>query len=115
MSADEFGFTNDKKQLEAVRRYVADAVADGWSIAPTYQNESVDRAARLKREGFVMQVLMRTHEPSLHKWQFEAKVHLWGPDGLALNPPAAYNFAEIEKSTRTCNHCGATDIHTVRY
>ncbi len=114
-TADEFGFTNDATQLERVRQYVAAAVADGWEIQPTYASESVDRAARLKRDGFVMQALTRTHEPSQHRWLYEAKVHLWGPDGLALTPPEPYDFAEMLRRTRICSHCKAEDVETVRY
>jgi len=42
------------------------AVADGWSIKPTYQSEVVEQAASLERDGFHAQVIARpTHTNTL--------------------------------------------------
>ena len=32
----DFGFTNDPSKIAAIRQFRDDAVADGWSIRPTY-------------------------------------------------------------------------------
>src|SRR6185437_538235 len=53
-----FGFTNDDAKIAAARQFRDAAVADGWSIAPTYgDSESVERAAKLRRDDFTMMIL----------------------------------------------------------
>jgi hypothetical protein len=85
-----------RNTLEAVKAFRDAAVADGWSIEPAYSGESTDSAAKLKRDGFIMQILTR---------DAGAEVHLWGPDGLAINPPAVYSFDEITKGLLQCGFC----------
>jgi len=111
LPSGEWGFTNDPLRLAGAQQFRDDAVADGWNIAPTYETEAVDRAAKLRRDGYVMMVLTRT---KLGKWAFEAQVNIWGPDGLAINPPEFYDFAEIESRTRICSYCKKTDVETQR-
>lgn len=95
------------------------AVADGWSIEPTYpasldpngnKGEDVNRAATLKREGFLAMVFTRTY-PSGH---IEASVSVWGPDGLALPAFVEYSWDALVAGQRTCLECGATDVDTQR-
>ncbi len=90
------------------------AVADGWACEPTYgDHESVDRAYRLNHpEGFTAQGLARTgSERSLPV----AELHIWGPDGLRIEPPATYDMAAIRAGLRRCDNCKATDVSTRRY
>lgn len=116
LNAGEFGFTNDENVMKGVRQYVSDAVADGWTIEPTYKTESADRAAHLRRDGFVMSVIARDdRDQKGRRYMFSASVSIWGPDGMAIRPPRFYNFDEIKARVRACDHCGAKDVETVRY
>jgi hypothetical protein len=111
----DFGFTNDVADLEAVRQWVADAVADGWDIEPTYRVEPVGRAARLTRDGYIAMALMRDNSGETgRRWRYEANVSVWGPDGLAISVPRKYDFALIEKAVRRCGECGKEDVDTQR-
>lgn len=101
-------------ELERNRAWVADAVADGWSIEPTYSQEPVERAARLRRDGFSVQALMRDNDRP-HGRTIETSIHVWGPDGLAVRPGLKYNFDQLRAGLRTCNSCRATDVPTRRY
>lgn len=109
-----FGFTNEDDHIESVRAFVAAAVADGWSIEPTYGSEPVTSAARLQKAGYMGQALMRVKDkPS--KWKYEAQISLWGPDGLAIKPPCPYDWNAITAGTTRCSACGADGVKTVRY
>ena len=110
-----FGLTNSDDQLQAVREFRDAAVADGWRIDPTYANESVDRAARLTRDGYVMQVLTRDNREHKYRYTYDASVHIWGPDGLTIRTPEFYSFPEIEARAQTCSACGKTGVETTRY
>lgn len=114
-STGMFGFTDDEARMESVRQYVRDAITDGWTIEPTYTTESVERAAHLKREGFVMSVLTRDNRDRKSKCPYETSISIWGPDGLAISVPSVYDFAEIQRRIRVCSACGKSDIDTERY
>lgn len=92
------------------------AVADGWSIEPTYgEHESVDRASRLKKDGFLMMILTRTPvEGDFFRHRYESEVSIWGPDGLCIAPPSKYDMEEIRRGLRICEECHATDVETFR-
>jgi hypothetical protein len=115
VSINEFGLTNDVEELESVRRWVADAVADRWEIEPTYQSEPVESAATLTKDGFKVLALMRDRgeDRDVH-YCCEAKVSAWGPDGLAIRVPRTYDFDLIQQSLRRCGECGADDVETQR-
>lgn len=114
--AGQFGFSNLEEHLESARQYRDAAAEDGWSIRGTYEpSEPVDRAARLTRDGFVMQVITRDNSGQEYQKRYEASVHIWGPDGLAVAPPEFYDFAEIVARTRCCASCGKSDVKTVRF
>lgn len=109
-----FGFTNDDADLEAARKWVADAVADGWTIEPTYASEPAERAASLWKDGYHVLALMRDNSEHKYKYKHEAQINLWGPDGLAIKAPSVYDFALIEAGNRRCGECGKTDVDTQR-
>jgi len=113
-SANQFGFTNDDDHIEAVRKWVADAVADGWTIRPTYESEPVESAAKMHKDGFTAMALMRVHEAG-KKWKYEAQLSVWGPDGLAIRPSPYYDFTALKAGLRNCPVCRATDVETERY
>lgn len=70
---NEFGFTNDQQWLEYVRAYRDAAVADGWSIEATYKEETFDRAARLRKDGFLMSILTRDNSEDHRKYRAERR------------------------------------------
>jgi hypothetical protein len=97
--------------INEVRAWVAAAVADGWTIEPTYgDHESVERAARLTRDGFVAQALMRDDLPPI----VGAALYLWGPDGLAILTPRTYSFDSLVAGLRVCSKCRARNVDTQR-
>jgi hypothetical protein len=111
----QFGFTKDERRLTAVRQWVADAVADGWTIEPTYGSEPVERAARLAREGWVILALMRDNRDRSQGAGFEASINVWGPDGLSIEAPPFYDFATLKTGLTTCALCKAIEVETQRY
>lgn len=110
----DFGYTNDAQQISDIRAWRDAAIADGWACAPTYgDHESVGRAWRLSRDGFVAQGITREE---VGKWKFEARLSVWGPDGKAIRLRGPlYSFDDVQAGVRTCNNCGATDVETHRY
>lgn len=114
----EFGFTNKADEIERVRRFRDAAVADGWDIAPTYENhEPAESAAKLHKVGFTMMVLSRDRREKKDdsKWDYEAQVSLWGPDGLAIKAPAEYDWRLIQDGVHVCSNCGTSAEKTVQY
>lgn len=116
--------TNDDVEFERVVRWRAAAVADGWSIAPTYPGtEPADRAARLSRDGFTIQILTRDmlawFEAGKQSWKpkvrYSLSITIWGPDGLQIDPPHEYDGAAIIAGLRHCMNCGADDVETQRF
>jgi hypothetical protein len=110
----DFGFTNDTARLRAAEAFRDAAADDGWSINPTYGSEGIERASKLEREGFKMLILTRDNSDKKGNWKHEAKVSIWGPDGLAIKPPETYDFAEIKARTRRCLYCKAENVDTQR-
>lgn len=111
----EFGFTNDERNLKAVMQFRDAAVADGWSIRPTYSSEDVSRACTLERDGFKMLILTRDNRMESGRWKFNTEIHMWAPDRLAVAVPPFYDFEEIVRRTRTCASCKAENVDTQRY
>ena len=46
------------------------AVADGWSIEPTYEHEPQEHAFRLRRDGFVVQGLINLVQDNKHLYPY---------------------------------------------
>jgi hypothetical protein len=115
------GYTEDRRQLEAVRAWVKAAEADGWSLRPTFpKNETAESAATLERDGFKLMTLARVHQPQdrpgLRKRAefYAVSIHLWGPDGVAIEPPPLYDWGAVRAGLRKCPECGAEDVETFR-
>ena len=111
----DFGFTNDQARYDAAIAWRTAAIADGWKAEPIYPatehsvGESMERACKLTRDGFVAQVYTRS--PS-GRWKFEAKVNAWGPDRRAILVPVVYSWEAIQAGVRTCRYCKAVDVET---
>ena len=123
-----FGFTNSDEVYREVCAFRDAAIADGWSHTATYESEPEERASRLIKEGFVMQILSRSRDNevlcpergyrySVHgKWKYEAQVNVWGPDGLGISlTDLKYDWQKIKDGLRRCDSCGAQDVDTQRY
>lgn len=113
VSRGEWGFTDSIHDFNAVVAWRDAAIADGWEHRPTYgTHESEDRACKLTKDRFVVQVLTRTHEKA--KRRYEAQVSAWGPDGLAIRVPDIYDWHAIQSAVMRCNYCGACPVETSR-
>jgi len=122
----DFGFTNDSREYDRVVAYRDAAIADGWHHEATYGSESEERACRLRRDGWQMQILTRSrgnyipdpkwpNHPSPHgKYAYEAQVSVWGPDGMDVRPGAIYDWESLKAKLRICPNCGAKDVETER-
>jgi hypothetical protein len=109
------GATNDLEDLERVRLFIKGAIRDGWHIAPTHKTMTVDEAATLTRDGFVIMARMKENNPALgFKFRFDAEIMIWGSDGNALAVPAVYDFSTLNALMRHCHFCDAQDIDTFR-
>lgn len=75
------------------------AVADGWSIEPTYAHEPKEHAFRLWRDGYCAQGLARPI-PGPHGTIPVPEIHIWGPDGLSIKTPETYDFEHIRRRWR---------------
>ena len=99
--------------VEWARSYRDAAIADGWDAKPMCQHEAFERAAMLKRDGWVMHVLAR---PPEGKFRGDIDITVWGPDGLAVPVifPRTYSMADLIRGLRYCLECGAEDVKTYR-
>lgn len=120
MKNNMFGFTNNDKEYERVVKFRTEAIKDGWTYEPTYGNhESWESHCSLSKNDFKMSISTRTTETSFilkkgGKWKYEADIHIWGPDGLAIEPPKEYNMGEIIKGLKKCSWCETEDVETQR-
>jgi len=108
----------DKKLelLKWAREFRDAAVADGWKIEPAYTNEDVSSASHLTKNGFKMTVITRDHPAPFIRNQrvIQGTVNIWGPDGLAIDPPQKYSWDLIEKGLRKFSFCHGGDKETFR-
>jgi len=90
---------------EQVLRWIINAVADGWTIEPTYPHESADKAASLDKEGY--------HALTLARSELDVSISVWGSDELHVDVPETYDWDVMVRGTRICMYCGAVG-NTVR-
>lgn len=113
VSRGEWGFTDSIDDFNAVVAWRDAAIADGWEHRPTYgDHEAEDRACKLTRDGFVVQVLTRRHVKANRR--YEAQVSAWGPDRLALRVPNIYDWQAMQDAIMRCQYCGAHPVKTQR-
>ena len=110
----KFGFTNDKAEYDRVVAFRMAAIADGWTLAPTYEHEPAESHATMSSDGFKAHVKARIKQPG-EKWKYETEVSLWGPDGLHIPTPEVYSMDTLVEALRVCPKCKAKDVDTVRY
>lgn len=90
------------------------AITDGWNARPTYKIEGQDRACTLERDGFTIMLISRADATREGKMLYFASISIWGPDGLAIEPPTEYSFDEIRARVRWCSECGEKNVDTMR-
>lgn len=114
---EEYGMTDDPQFVEKVRAYVAAARADGWTWKKRYASEPEHWGAELDRSGFKIVALSRGDDtkPFSGGYKYQASIHIWGPDGLAIKPPDTYDWAAIQAGVTQCNLCNKTGVKTFRY
>lgn len=93
--------------IKDVRAWVEAARKDGWAISATYSSESVERAAKLEREGWNALAIMRPQGLD-GTWPVKdcASLSVWGPDGLQINVPSSYSWKACQEALSLCNVCG---------
>jgi hypothetical protein len=85
--------------------YQAALLADGWKASAIYKRDGHQeydpgRSARFERDGFI--VTFYSQNDSLSNTRCA-----YGPDRLALELPASYDFAQMQANLRKCEECGA--------
>lgn len=103
-----FGLTNDKEQYDDAVQFRLDAIRDGWECRPTYESESVERAAKLIKEGFVCQIISRT---DVGRFKYSAEVTIWGPDHLQILVPKKYDWGVIVAGLKRCMGCQSDNVN----
>lgn len=118
----DFGYTNSDADYSAVVAWRTAALADGWTLENVYEIEPAQSYGKIAKEGFTGHVCARvtTEMQAIYphhrsKWKYEAQIHLWGPDGLAIKSPDVYNWNVIIGNSHTCSACGAVVVKTFRY
>jgi hypothetical protein len=112
-------------KIEEARAWRDAAVADGWSIRPTYDgHEDVSRAATLEKDGWTALIVTRVYDEEYMKtaapWlksmagKTDVSIAVWGPDTLAISVPMPYSFDSCIKMLRRCNDCKKEDVSTQR-
>lgn len=99
------------------------ALADGWSLEPTYQHEPAESHGTIAIDtrigmfkGHVMARPSKRGETE-RDWSLGmGEVTVWAPDSLQIRVPLIYPGIEaIIAMTRHCNNCHADDVDTQRY
>ena len=113
--AGDFGFRSPSlaaAALAGVRQWRSDAIAGGWDHRPTYgESEPEERAMRLTGpDGWTAQTIARSNE----RGGAEASIHVWGPDGLAVDVPPFFDMRVLTAALRRCSRCKAENVETQR-
>ena len=103
-----------KATMEIVKKWVQDAISDGWSSEPTYgKHESIETAVKLKKDGFQVSAIMR-ERPENKRSPYDVSINAWGPDGVCVQIPEVYSMADLVTALGFCEICGKKDVKTVR-
>ena len=107
----DFGFTNDDKEHQRMMGYRQAVIADGWTCKPRYEGEPIDSYSEHEKNGFTLIICTRS---PVGKWKYQAEVSIWGPDGLAIEPPKVYSMDGILKNESKCCMCKTVGVPTSR-
>lgn len=99
-----------EEEVIPVRDWIKAAIADGWSIRPTYEHESVERAARLYKNGWTAMILMRPPEKS----RGVIDITVWADDGLVVTVPLVYSWEQLLEGKKKCHYCNSIGVKTER-
>lgn len=111
---DLYTSDDEKFRIETakVRKFISDAIEDGWDISQTYEHESIDRACRLQKEGYLISFIIRPKENS--KLNNVLSVSGWADDRLVISVPQVYSWSDIINAKSKCNYCTKEGVETVR-
>ena len=99
-----------EKRSQQIKQFIKDAIADGWSIKPTYgDHEFVERAASLEKDDYKLMVMNRIKENYA-----DQSIHGWGPDGLAITVDIEYDWEQIQDAIHICGKCHKKVSHVQR-
>lgn len=93
--------------LARVRKWVKEAVADGWVCEPMFKHEAVTRTAKLTKEGFEASAIMREPEEGRNKYP-DGSLLVWGPDKMVVEHVYPYNWGLLREALQLCQFCGKT-------
>lgn len=94
-----------QEDVERITRWIEAAYTAGWSMRRTYDNEPIEQACTLERDGWKAMAFLRPNNVSLS---------VWGPDGLAIALTKEYDEQRLQAALRICSRCGTEDVETVR-
>ena len=111
-----FGLTNDKTIVDAAAAWRDAAIEDGWTPEPMYpKDEDISQSCRLTKDGFVAQILTRELNIQGGRYKYQAEVHAWGSDDLAIAVPFVYpGFDVLKALMKRSNYCGTENVDTQR-
>lgn len=105
-----------KKRLAIMadlRAWVDAAVADGWALSNWHAGETSDTSFQLLRDGYRACGTSRPANEN-HGTLPSYSLSIWGPDSLHVAVPDVYSWDEIQRGSRVCSFCGASDVPTAR-
>jgi len=83
-----------------IQAYQQALIADGWEPSAIYADQyDPEKTARFKRAGFTITFYRRADSLS-------ESVAAWGPDGLAVDLPPEYDWAQLQANCKICSNCG---------
>jgi len=101
-------------EVSSAAEFMRAALADGWSLRKTYEQEPAETAFTMERDGFKLLGLARRGDecgPPLPT----GSINIWGPDGLAIKTPIKYpGFETIKAGLEHCSACGKYGVKTQR-
>lgn len=107
-----FGLTNDEDLFNKIIKWRDDAINDGWSSEPYFESESIERAIKLKKDGFKASILTRNDSDKKQKYKYQAVITIWGPDDLQIKVPEKYDWNFIKLGVNCCNYCNSENVKT---
>jgi hypothetical protein len=97
-------------------QYLEELRQDGWEIK--HQYEENDPFFTATKEGFKIMIDCRLHPNATITPTFSkgilARIHAWGPDEIAIEPPFPYEWLKFKEAVFICEFCGKKVDKTYR-
>jgi len=101
---NEFGLTNDEQVVKAADDFFNAAINDGWTCQPLYLSESIDTAAKLTKDGYVMYIFRRGLKAG-GDFKWTVTINIWCPEKLHIETPDIYDWERIKDGLNRCDWC----------